>query len=183
MQLYHTGYQRIEKPDVHYGRRNADLGQGFYTTKDREFALRWARLRKDTDTILNTYELDTEGLNIVRFTRDTEWFEYISANRTGRSDRLPDADVVIGPIANDTIFDTFGILTSGLLDEATALRMLQEGPEYEQIVLKTPRAAEHLHWLSAEILDEADLAAYRQTVAAEEKRYQEAIAAIMAAAE
>ncbi|MBQ3385478.1 MAG: hypothetical protein IJG59_09775 [Erysipelotrichaceae bacterium] len=32
------------------------------------------------------------------------------------------ADVIIGPIANDTIFDTLGILTSGYLSSEEALK-------------------------------------------------------------
>ena len=61
--LYHTGYQQIQNPDVHFGRTNADFGQGFYTTKDPEFAKRWARERKGSDTIINTYELGLSGLS------------------------------------------------------------------------------------------------------------------------
>ena len=30
MTLYHTSYQIIREPDVRYGRKNADFGQGFY---------------------------------------------------------------------------------------------------------------------------------------------------------
>ena len=28
--LYHTGFEKIEQPDIHIGRANADFGQGFY---------------------------------------------------------------------------------------------------------------------------------------------------------
>ena len=28
--LYHTGFEKIRRPDVHYDRKNADFGQGFY---------------------------------------------------------------------------------------------------------------------------------------------------------
>ena len=62
--LYHTGYSEIRVPDVHYGRKNADFGQGFYTTKNGEFAGRWAKERKDFKTVLNTYLLETKGLKI-----------------------------------------------------------------------------------------------------------------------
>ena len=140
MQLYHTGFQEIRTPDVHHGRKNADFGQGFYLTADAAFARRWAKERLGMQTVVNTYELDTEGLSVHRFTRSREWFEYIFANRSGSPDRL-EADVVIGPIANDTIYDTFGIITSGFLKEEDALRLLLIGPEYRQIALKTEKAA------------------------------------------
>ncbi|MBQ3911920.1 MAG: DUF3990 domain-containing protein, partial [Lachnospiraceae bacterium] len=43
MILYHTGDKEIRNPDIHYGRKNADFGWGFYLTPDREFTYRWAK--------------------------------------------------------------------------------------------------------------------------------------------
>ena len=43
MILYHTSDREIVHPDIHYGRKNADFGWGFYLTPDREFTYRWAR--------------------------------------------------------------------------------------------------------------------------------------------
>lgn len=43
IKVFHTGYEEIKEPDVYRGRKNADLGQGFYTTDNSEFANRWAR--------------------------------------------------------------------------------------------------------------------------------------------
>ncbi|MCR4895372.1 MAG: DUF3990 domain-containing protein, partial [Lachnospiraceae bacterium] len=36
MILYHTSDREIVHPDIHYGRKNADFGWGFYLTPDRE---------------------------------------------------------------------------------------------------------------------------------------------------
>ncbi len=113
--LFHTGYDRIPQPDIRDGRKNADFGQGFYLSGDKEFSKRWARERKGSSTYLNYYELETDGLNIKTFSRDAEWFGYIYANRSGQPDELAGYDVIVGPIANDTIYDTWGITTSGLL--------------------------------------------------------------------
>ena len=38
MKLYHAGKEEIREPDIYLGRKNADFGQGFYLTHDREFA-------------------------------------------------------------------------------------------------------------------------------------------------
>lgn len=110
MRLYHTGYEEIREPDIHHGRKNADFGQGFYLTADEEFASRWARERAGMKTIMNTYELELEGLRVHRFERDVEWFEYIFNNRAGREDYLAEADVIVGPIANDTFLTLSGLL-------------------------------------------------------------------------
>ncbi len=111
------------------------------------------------------------------FSRNTEWFEYIFANRAARPDRIADADVIIGPIANDTIYDTFGIITSGFLQPDEALKLLLIGPAYEQTVLKTEKAVSQLRWLSARVLQSGEVEEYRKTVALEETEYMKAFAA------
>ena len=115
MILYHTSDREIVYPDIHHGRKNADFGCGFYLTPDREFTYRWAR----DNAVVNEYELDENGLDMHVFLRDREWFEYIYNNRR-LNDELK-ADVIIGPIANDTIFDTLGIITSGYLKPEEAM--------------------------------------------------------------
>ncbi len=52
MKLYHTSDQIIRKPDIHFGRKNADFGWGFYLTPEKEFACRWS----GKEGILNEYE-------------------------------------------------------------------------------------------------------------------------------
>jgi hypothetical protein len=141
VKLYHTGKEEIRCPDIRRGRKNADFGQGFYLTPDRDFAYRWA----GADAILNEYELDESGLLIHRFSRDEEWFNYIFQNRRAR-DHLS-ADAVIGPIANDTIFETFGIISSGFLKPKDALKLLMAGPEYTQVAIKTEKAAGRIQWI------------------------------------
>lgn len=171
MKLYHTGKEEIRIPDVRHGRKNADFGQGFYLTPDKEFALRWA----GRDAVINEYELDTEGLAVHRFTRSREWFDYIFRNR-----RMQDplkADVVIGPIANDTIYDTFGIIGSGLLDPDDALSLLLIGPEYIQAALKSEKAAAQLTWTGAEAMRDPER--YRQILRKEQEAYRKLFAEAM----
>lgn len=144
MILYHTGEREIRNPDYHYGRKNADFGLGFYLTPDRDFTYRWAR----GNAIVNEYELDETGLIIHTFTRNSNWFHYIFDNRRAR-DGLT-ADVVMGPIANDTIFDTLGIMSSGYLKPEDALKLLLIGPEYIQVAIKTEKAVKQLHFLRSE---------------------------------
>jgi hypothetical protein len=148
MRLYQTGREIIKIPDITIGRKNADFGQGFYLSDDLEFSRRWVRERIP---YVNIYELDENDLVIHRFSRDSNWFSCIFQNRRGLVYEIA-ADVIIGPIAKDTIYDTFGIITSGLLKDEDALKLLKIGPEYRQIVLKTERAVKNLRWISAEVL-------------------------------
>lgn len=179
LKLYHTGFDVIEKPDIRIGRRNADFGQGFYLSPDREFSRRWARKRSGCRTWLNEYELDTDGLEIKKLSRDPEWFGYIFSNRFGRRDLLPQFDVITGPIANDTIYDTFGIITSGHLQKDQALRLLMLGGEYVQTVIKTEKAAAALRFTGAQEITEDEIERYRETVRREELKFQKEFAALM----
>lgn len=169
MKLYHTGNVEIRDPDIYRGRKNADFGQGFYLTPDMEFTYRWAV----RDAVVNEYELDEEGLQIHRFDRDEDWFRYIFHNRRGRDD--VSADIVIGPIANDTIFDTFGIISSGFLKTEEAMKLLMIGPEYTQVAIKTERAIRQLRWTRSEKIQKLNEAFRR----AEQERYAAAFAAVM----
>ena len=170
--LYHTGFDEIRMPDIRRGRENADFGQGFYLSDDAEFSRRWARMRKGQDTVLNRYALDLSGLRVHRFSRDEEWFDYIYRNRAGAGDRLPEYDVILGPIANDTIYDTFGVITSGILTRQQALSLLMIGPEYTQVVIKSEKAAANLHFLDAVVLSPEEVSESRALVCGEEEAYQ-----------
>lgn len=176
LHLFHTGYAEIREPDIRYGRKNADFGQGFYLSDSDEFAGKWMRERRDAVIHVNAYELDLDGLRVLRLTRDADWLDYILRNRAGRADAHPEADVVIGPIANDTIYDTLGILTSGVLTREQSLALLRIGPAFEQTVLKTEKAAARLKWLSTRALAQGEAARFRERVRREEDDYRALLA-------
>ena len=73
IKVFHAGYVEIPVPDIKRGRINADFGQGFYLSDNYDFASLWVRERNRTDIIVNSYELDESGLNILRFDRDEKY--------------------------------------------------------------------------------------------------------------
>ncbi len=170
MRLYHTSQLIIKDPDVHFGRKNADFGQGFYLSPDKDFVHRWAT----KDAYVNEYELDTAGLIIVQFQRSKEWFEYIYQNR--RVNDTIEADVVMGPIANDTIYETFGIISSGYLRTDEALSLLMLGPEYIQVALKTEKAASQLTWLKADQITAESEKNMKELLKKEQEAFQQEFA-------
>lgn len=179
LRLFHTGFQVIEKPDIKIGRANADFGQGFYLSNDEEFSRRWARDLKGETTYLNVYDLDTDGLQLKHFTRGEDWFEYIFANRGNRADSHADFDVIIGPIANDTIYDVLGITTSGILPKSKSLAVLNIGHAYEQAVIKSEKALSQLAFIRADVITPEEIERYRETVQAEEEQFQEEFVQIL----
>ena len=177
MRLYHTGFHELRTPDITVGRKNADFGRSFYLSADDAFAGKWARASRGRQVYVNAYELDLAGLTVLRFERDEAWFDYIFQNRRAMPDAHPEADVIIGPIANDTIYDTLGLLTSGLLDASLSLRLLQLGPCFEQITIKSDRALRQLTWLGARMLSREELGGFGTVLRRETEEYQRAIAA------
>lgn len=170
MRLFHTSQLIIKDPDVHYGRKNADFGQGFYLSPDKDFVYRWAT----KDAYINEYELDTSDLKVVQFKRSKEWFEYIYQNR--RVNDTIEADVVMGPIANDTIYETFGIISSGYLRTDEALSLLMLGPEYIQVALKTEKAASQLTWLKADQITAESEKNMKELLKKEQEAFQQEFA-------
>lgn len=177
--LYHAGYSVIEHPDVHYGRKNADFGQGFYTSDNKDFSERWVRERSGYNIVINSYVLDDINLKVKRFRRNSEWFNYIFSNRRSKEDILAEYDLIIGPIANDTIYETFGLITSGFLSDDEAMKLLMVGECSDQIVLKTRKATEHLRFISSEILTKEKIDAARKEHEIENERFQSEFAQAM----
>ena len=176
MKLYHSSFSIITDPDLKHGRVNADFGQGFYLSPDKEFVLRWSKRHYGKKTYINEYELDTENLDIWTFVRDTKWLSYILHNRSRLPDSLKTCDAILGPIANDTIYDTWGIISSGLFPEEETLQL---GPEYKQLVVKSEKALKQLKWIDAEELSDDLLSRYKETVRKEEQDYQTAFSKLM----
>ena len=66
MKLYHGSYISVPKPLTNVGRRELDFGPGFYVTRLREQAERWAT--RFGDGYVNIYEYtDNPDLKILRF--------------------------------------------------------------------------------------------------------------------
>ena len=92
----------------------------------------------------------------------------------GKEDIYGDTDVIIGPIANDTLYDTYGIIFSGLVDGDDALRLLEAGNSYTQINVKSEKAASQLKWEKAKKLTDDELSASRNKVKEEEAEFRNA---------
>ena len=173
IKLYHSGFYQVENPDIHFGRKNADFGQGFYLSDYLQFSLRWTKHHKGKTSYLNIYELDLSDLKILKFERDEKWFSYLSGNRKNKQDIYADYDLIIGPIANDTLFDTFGILNSGLLKDNEAVRLLMIGPEYRQYVIKSEKALHNLKYLETNAIEESEADTYALQLSKETEAFQE----------
>lgn len=151
MRLYHGSNVEIDVVNLSLSKVGKDFGIGFYLSADREQAFDMAR-RKAAQTesgepILNVYEFDVDNkeigdLSILKFDGYTkEWAEFILKNRQNRSRRqIHDYDIVIGPIADDTVGFQIRRFSAGIINIETFIEELK----YKRITLQyffaTPKA-------------------------------------------
>lgn len=114
IRLYHGSNVAIEQIDLSRRKRGKDFGQGFYLSANPgqaiEMAVRTTRFLNEGEPTLSCFEFDEDGatnngLNIKVFSDySKEWAEFVAMNRKNNSD-VPahPYDIVIGPIADDTV--------------------------------------------------------------------------------
>lgn len=140
MKLYHGSNTAIGQIDFARCKPYKDFGQGFYLTEIKEQAVQMARRTATIyggEPIVTAFEFDDvaamadETLSVKRFAEPgEEWALFVMANRS-REGRHPvhDYDIVIGPVADDTIATLFRNFDDGIID----LRMLVAGLRYKKI--------------------------------------------------
>lgn len=160
MIIYHGSTILVESPKIMQSERKLDFGEGFYTTYNREQAVRWservAARRKSGVRIITEYELDLEAaeseLKIIRFDRPDEvWLDFISANRSGHT--LPEPyDLVIGPVADDSVYTTILLYEQGVLDKESAIKQLKVQELFSQVLFHTEKSLQFCRYLRHETI-------------------------------
>lgn len=141
MILYHGTNTDFPQIRLEMSRVGKDFGFGFYLTTDKQVATRQAErklLQYGTGSkIVQSYYLDEKklgGLKVLRFDAYTEgWADFILLNRQNKERRsLHDYDVVIGPIANDTVGFQIRRYTEGIITKAQFLQEIM----YHQVTMQ-----------------------------------------------
>lgn len=126
MKLYHGSNLVIEQIDLTKSKVGKDFGCGFYLSAEKQQAREIAE-RKTEQLMyglptINEYDFDetclnSESLKVLRFNGYTEqWARFVLDNRQNRTRmNLHDYDIVIGPIANDTVGFQIRRYTSGII--------------------------------------------------------------------
>lgn len=171
--LYHGSSEIIEKPLFGKGKTYNDYGKGFYCTECEELAKEWA-CTEGVDGYANQYEIETDGLNIVRLSskeytilhwlallmsyrkikittpvmkRGTEWLkEHFLVN-------LEEYDVVIGYRADDSYFSFARAFVNNEISLKQLNYAMQLGKLGEQFVLKTEKAFEAIKYIGHQTAD------------------------------
>ena len=114
--LYHGSQIKVEYPEIRLGKFYKDFSWGFYVTKKKEQAVRWAT-RFGKPGIINEYNyVENQELNILKFEKMTEeWLDFIIDCRSGK---VHNYDIVEGPMADDTIFNYVQNVIDGKISRA-----------------------------------------------------------------
>ena len=155
MILYHGSNVVVSKPKLIRQNRFLDFGFGFYTTTNKDQAVNFAdkvtKRRKTGQRSVSIYEIDEDiafsECSILRFDEATEeWLNFVSDNRSGKHESET-YDFVFGPVANDDVYRTFALYTSGVLTKKQTLEQLKIKKLYNQLVLKTDKALSYLQFV------------------------------------
>ena len=181
--LYHGSEFVIKSPQFGIGRTDNDYGQGFYCTERLELAKEWA-VADLHDGHANRYTLDFEGLTVVdldnrrRYT-PLHWLAVLLENREfdlgyGMASEVKryildnfrvdysSADVITGFRADDSYFTFARDFLTGVISYSQLVRALRLGKLGTQVVIKSARAFERLHYEGEEAAFRAEWLSRRQ---------------------
>jgi len=158
MTVYHASNIEVRKPMLVESNRMLDFGPGFYTTTNREQAIRFAKsvvAKRGGSPVLNSYEFDESGFGrclVRRFDGPTsEWLDFVAANRTGKYVGVR-YDLVFGPVANDKVYSTVLLYMRGFMSREATIAELRVHKLYDQLIFATPTAFGFLDFVKSEAL-------------------------------
>lgn len=145
MEIYHGSDITVKEPLAYAGRRNLDFGKGFYATRIKSQAQKWAflvasRKNKNPQGIVSVYELNEVCLTCNDYVYksfpayDMEWLEFVVACRQGKDET--NYDVVEGGVANDQVIDTVEDYENGRITAEQALDQLRYKKPNNQICFR-----------------------------------------------
>jgi hypothetical protein len=128
--LYHGSNVVIERPSIAYSRDRLDFGRGFYVTSYKNQAANWAKRRVAFDNsaaIVNTFNFDESKIRhfkVKKFAEySSDWLEFVCANRRGA--QASGYDLIIGPVADDRVFQAVNMYFQGYWDQKRTLDELR----------------------------------------------------------
>lgn len=154
MILYHGSNMAIDRIDLGKCRPYKDFGKGFYLTDIRHQAERMAartvKMFRGVPT-LTTFEFDfgnavKVGLKIKTFNSpDEEWARFVMSNRDINVPQpCHDYDIVIGPVADDTIARLLRMFTENFISEEQLVKELTFSQVTSQYFFHTEAAIKML---------------------------------------
>ena len=161
MFVYHGSDVAVEKPKLIIPNRTLDYGSGFYTTMNLEQAESFAHNVVNRNEgrglpIVSYYEIDYDKILrefcVLKFDYpDDKWLDFVYANRTANYTGTL-YDVIIGSVANDSVYRVFRLFENGDIDRETAIKRLKITKLFNQVTFRTEKAIEELKFIKSEVV-------------------------------
>jgi len=160
MKLYHGSTIGVEKPDLQKCRQATDFGRAFYTTTSFEQAAKWAKIKQKrakskTAAVSKTYTLFdclyAVDYKVRHFEKaNKEWLVFVINNRRG----IPTEqyDLVMGPVANDSLYATILLYEQGVISADAAIEQLKTYTLFDQLSFHTEKALTALKFSEIRLL-------------------------------
>lgn len=143
MLVYHASNKRFVAPDVLHSREALDFGKGFYVTRLKEQAEKYARrfLRAGSEAVIHVFEfIPHSGLKVKLFdSYNEEWLDFVCNCRNG-GDEYKKYDIIEGGVANDKVYRTVDLYMSGIYSKEQALSNLVYEMPNNQLCFITQKA-------------------------------------------
>lgn len=143
MLVYHSSDQCFTNPDVAHSREALDFGKGFYVTRLKEQAEKYANrfLRIGSDAYLHIFEYSPDPVMKVKIfgAYDEEWLDFVCNCRKG-NDIYKEYDIIEGGVANDKVFRTVDLYMAGIYNKEQALQNLAYEMPNNQLCFISQRA-------------------------------------------
>lgn len=157
MILYHGSNLAVKSPEIITPNRFLDFGSGFYTTSNlaqaKNFADKVTARKKEGKSTVSVYEFDEACLSELKAlgfeSANGAWLDFVSDNRNG-VERKEQYDLIYGPVADDDIFRTFILYSTGVLDREQTLEALKIKKLFNQYVFASDKALRYLKFVRAE---------------------------------
>lgn len=161
MKLYHGSTAGVEIPDLQKCRPNTDFGQAFYTTTNFEQSAKWAKIKQHRASAENMavseFEFDENILHsgeykVRFFEKPTKsWLEFVINNRRG-VESAEGFDLVMGPVANDSLYATILLYEQHILSAEAAIEQLKAHTLFDQLSFHTERALKNLKYAATVLI-------------------------------
>lgn len=154
MIIYHGSNMIVSEPRLVKQNRFLDFGFGFYTTLNKNQAISFARKvtarRKTGSQVVSIYEIDEDlafsECSILYFdSANEQWLDFVAENRAGTYAGKK-YDLILGPVADDDVYRTFTLYTSGVLTREQTIDQLKVKKLYNQLVFATAHALSYIHF-------------------------------------
>lgn len=149
--IYHGSIVKVESPKIIVQEKTKDFGPAFYCTSIQEQAVRWAT--KGGKGYVNCYRFNDllagKTLKIKMFnSSNLEWLNFIAYCRSGKKH---DYDLVIGPMADDQVYNWVTLYMNSEIDADTFFNVCRFKYPTNQIAFCTKKSlsSDYLQFLNA----------------------------------